>query len=79
MRERKGEQRLKGSETLWKAESFLHCSYTAGTLWRPSWVECVYNRAAPNSFYMLGRGKAEVRAKFHRVSPGSRVTLDSES
>lgn len=79
MRERKGQQRLKGSETHWKAESFLCCSYTVGTLRRPSWVECIYNRAAPNSFYMLDRAKVEVRAEFHRVSLGSRVILDSES
>lgn len=36
------------------------------------------NRASRNSFYMLGRGKAETRAKFQRVSKGSEVALCSE-
>lgn len=39
----------------------------------------VFVTALPNSFYMLGRGKkAEIRAKFQRVSKGSKVTLYSK-
>lgn len=46
--------------------------------WKPLCMECICNSASPNSFYMLGRGKAEIRAKFQRVSKESKVTLYSE-
>lgn len=46
--------------------------------WKPMWAESDGNRASPNSFYMLGKGQAEIRAKFQRVSKGSKVILHSE-
>lgn len=38
----------------------------------------VCNKTSPNSFYMLGRGKTEIRAKFQRVSKESKVILYTE-
>lgn len=67
-----------------RAESFftlkVNCGFkkNSALFWKPLWVECVCNRAAPNSFYMLGRGKAEIGAKFQRVSKESKITLYSE-
>lgn len=79
MRERKGEQRLKGSETHWKAESF----YVAVTLWVLCGDHHGWSAFITELHLIHSRCLAEGRLKSEPNSigslQGSRVTLDSES